>query len=124
MQAVKTAFPGHLLSRNEQRLAECIPIAAECVTELLFHCDNESFQVFVPITIERMPFYACSCFNCFLHVAATLVVVQGHLCSVLACNMEDFEARIQDLMFRATTTAAADAGGQGQSATPATLPEE
>ena len=124
MQAVKMAFPRHLLSRNEQRLAECIPIAAECVTELLFHCDNESFQVLVLITIEQMPFHTCSCIDCFLHVPATLIVVQGHLCSVLACDMEDFEARIQDLMFRTTTTAAADAGGQGQSAMPARLPEE
>ena len=56
MQAVKTAHPGHLLSRHEQRLAECIPIAADCITELLFHCDNESFQVLAPTTIEEMPF--------------------------------------------------------------------
>lgn len=45
MQEVKSSFPGQLLSKFEQKVAHCIPVVADCMTQLLFDCDNEALQV-------------------------------------------------------------------------------
>ena len=45
LQEVKMSFPGHLLSKLEQRTALCIPIVADSLAQLLFDCDNEALQV-------------------------------------------------------------------------------
>ena len=45
LRALKLDFPGHLLSKLEQKMAECIPAITESVTDLFDHCDNEDLQV-------------------------------------------------------------------------------
>jgi hypothetical protein len=45
LQEIKASFPDQLLSKYEQKMASCIPVVADSLTQLLYDCDNEALQV-------------------------------------------------------------------------------